>query len=562
MKKWKKKIKQKKKSKSPGNDNEKQKEIPKEIGLYHDFLVFDKNDKNSNLEFQDCHADDPSIKDWLILYNSPLKTKSRFSNLFEEILESNKKPENKQNNNIMNKEENDNIINEDDKNNNNIIINKDNKKSNINNDDNDKNIINKDDNKNIIDNKVKNDNEKNNQIINEEENNKSDKNNIMNLENEDYNNINKDINNIINNINNININSENESENENYNDNNNNIFINNNKDNDFYIRNNNDNNNININDLYKEDNRTNSERNYSEALTKTTTIDSNKLMLERNPSELSLSSNYNVNFPLISSGSLEQNNILYNNNVNLYGKNSLFNSYSSQQDNKKSIFSHYSGNEYKPSPSIYSSSSGNNSRNESEINISSSIKSNFSLFERNSSVEKFQPPERKIIELNVDMKKVICLEDIRTTIMIKNIPNKFNRDLLLKIIDQNFKGAYDLFILPTDVNRYKNFGYAFINFTCSYYIPYFYGLFNGKKWGNTNSQKICEITYSKIQGKNNLLSHYSNKIIFRNDDVKKYDIDQKFIIPNVYKEIFNKAYPNYNIEEFKYYFITKMPIKY
>ena len=546
MKKWKKKIKEKKKSKSPGKDNEIQKEMPKVIGSYHDFLVFDKNDKNNNLEFQDCPTDDPNIKDWLILRNSPHKTKSRFSSFFEEMLENDKNTikENKQN--IMNKDENNNIINEDDKNNNNIINEDDDKNNN--------NIINvnKDDNKNLINNKAKNDN---NIIINEEEN-KDDKDNIINLENEDYNNINNDINNIINNINKINISNENESENENDNYQNINNIINNNKDND------NDNNNVNINDICNS--KINNDRNYSEALTKTTTIDSNKLMSERNPSEFSLSSSYNVNFPLMAPGpgSFEQNNILYNNNINLYGKKSIFSNYSGQQQElKKSIYSHYSGNEYQPP--IQNSSSGNNSRNDSELNYSTSIKSNFSLFERNSSVEQFQlQPERKVIELNVDMKKVICLEDIRTTIMIKNIPNKFTRDLLLKIIDQNFKGAYDLFILPTDVNRYKNFGYAFINFTCSYYIPYFYGLFNGKKWGSTNSRKICEITYSKIQGRNNLLSHYNNKIIFRNDDVKKYDIDEIFIIPNAYKEIFNKAFPNYNIEEFKYYFKTKMPIKY
>ena len=552
MKKWKKKNKQKKKSKSPGIDKELQKKMPKEIGSYHDFLVFEKNDKNNNLEFQDCNIDDPSIKDWLILHNSPYKTKSRFSNLFEEILESNKKPikENEQNidknNNIINEDgkNNKNMINEDDKNNKNVI-NENDKKNNIINEDSKNNI----NNENIIYNKVKNDNiEINNNIINEEENNKGDKDNIINFENEDYNNINNDINNIINNINKININNENESENENENYQNFDQIINNNKDNDNYISNNND--NININDICNPNNKINNERNYSEALTKTTTIDSNKL---------SLSSNYNVNFPLMSPGSFENNNNLYNNNINLYGKQSIFSNYSGQQEHKKSIYSHFSGNEYQPS--IYKSSSGNTSRNDSELNYSTSIKSNFSLFERNSSVEQFQS-ERKIVELNVDMKKVICLEDIRTTIMVKNIPNKFNRDLLLKIIDQNFKGAYDLFILPTDVNRYKNFGYAFINFTCSYYIPYFYGLFNGKKWGNTNSLKICEITYSKIQGRNNLLSHYSNKIIFRNDDVKKYDIEQKFIIPNTYKEIFNKAFPNYNIEEFKYYFRTKMPIKY
>ena len=143
--------------------------------------------------------------------------------------------------------------------------------------------------------------------------------------------------------------------------------------------------------------------------------------------------------------------------------------------------------------------------------------------------------------------------------MIKNIPNKFTKELLLKIIDQNFKKAYDLFILPSDVNGYKNFGYAFINFIYSYYIPYFYFLFNGKKWGSTNSKKICEITYSNIQGRNNLLSHYSDKIIFLNEEAKNYDADLKFIIPNDYKNIFKEAFPNCNIEEYKYYFVTKMP---
>ena len=161
--------------------------------------------------------------------------------------------------------------------------------------------------------------------------------------------------------------------------------------------------------------------------------------------------------------------------------------------------------------------------NSSNLYFTSTNDSDFYSFSNRNSIFDSRPSEKKF-ELNVDIKKVICLEDRRTTVMIKNIPNKFNRDMLLNIIDKNFKGAYDIFILPTDVNRYKNFGYSFINFTCSYYIPNFYYLFNGKKWSNTNSQKMCEITYSKIQGRNNLLQHYSNKIIFRNDEAKKYNI--------------------------------------
>ena len=40
--------------------------------------------------------------------------------------------------------------------------------------------------------------------------------------------------------------------------------------------------------------------------------------------------------------------------------------------------------------------------------------------------------------------------DERTTLMIKNIPNKYTQDLLLQDIDQKFENAYDFFYLPID----------------------------------------------------------------------------------------------------------------
>ena len=187
---------------------------------------------------------------------------------------------------------------------------------------------------------------------------------------------------------------------------------------------------------------------------------------------------------------------------------------------------------------------------------------NFNFSNRNSNKEKKSRPSEKKFDLNIDIKRILYLEDRRTTLMIKNIPNKFQRDALLKTIDENFKGAYDLFILPTDANGFKNFGYSFINFTNCYYIPYFYFLFHEKKWSSTNSQKVCQITYSKIQGRNSLLSHYSSKIVFKNSEVKKYDVNTKFIVPNEYYDLFNNAFPNFSVDKFETYFVTKMPFRY
>ena len=83
-------------------------------------------------------------------------------------------------------------------------------------------------------------------------------------------------------------------------------------------------------------------------------------------------------------------------------------------------------------------------------------------------------------------------------------------------------------------------------------------MFNNKKWSSTNSKKICEITYSKVQGRTNLILYYANKIIFYNN-VQEVTREQKYLIPNDYKEIFINLFPKQPIEEYNYYFLTKMP---
>lgn len=202
---------------------------------------------------------------------------------------------------------------------------------------------------------------------------------------------------------------------------------------------------------------------------------------------------------------------------------------------------------------LYTNSFLNNSLNKNSFdsNKANKNKSKNAFYDNNIQEIIFEP--------TVDIYKILSLEDKRATIMIKNIPNKFNREILLTTIDQHFKGTYDLFILPNDGNRNKNFGYSFINFTSSYYIPYFYFMFNNKKWAGTNSKKICEITYSKVQGRANLLSYYTNKIIFFNNNWNVVTSEQKYIIPNEYKNFFLQSFPNHKIEEFNFYFITKMP---
>jgi hypothetical protein len=41
-------------------------------------------------------------------------------------------------------------------------------------------------------------------------------------------------------------------------------------------------------------------------------------------------------------------------------------------------------------------------------------------------------------------------QDSRTTVMIKNIPNKYTQKMLLQTIDKKFRGTYDFLYLPID----------------------------------------------------------------------------------------------------------------
>ena len=81
--------------------------------------------------------------------------------------------------------------------------------------------------------------------------------------------------------------------------------------------------------------------------------------------------------------------------------------------------------------------------------------------------------------------------------------------MLLEKIDRHHAERYDFFYLPIDLKNNCNVGYAFINFVDPVFILPFYEDLNGKSWERFNSEKICEITYGRIQGKRMLVENFS-----------------------------------------------------
>jgi hypothetical protein len=88
--------------------------------------------------------------------------------------------------------------------------------------------------------------------------------------------------------------------------------------------------------------------------------------------------------------------------------------------------------------------------------------------------------------------------DGRTSLMIKNIPNKYSQVLLKETIEKTLEGKFDFLYLPIDFKNKCNVGYAFINMISPDNVHALYRRFNGQRWDHFNSNKVCEITYARL----------------------------------------------------------------
>ncbi|KAK1307823.1 Protein terminal ear1 [Acorus calamus] len=107
-----------------------------------------------------------------------------------------------------------------------------------------------------------------------------------------------------------------------------------------------------------------------------------------------------------------------------------------------------------------------------------------------------------------------------TSLMIKNIPNRYTRAMLLEWLDEHCRdendkatqfsalsglplttSQYDFVYLPIDFKNKCNLGYAFVNFTSDVGARRLHQSMNGLKWKHFESKKVCCITCARIQGK-------------------------------------------------------------
>ena len=112
----------------------------------------------------------------------------------------------------------------------------------------------------------------------------------------------------------------------------------------------------------------------------------------------------------------------------------------------------------------------------------------------------------------VELWKIENGMDVRTTIMLRNIPNKMNCHDLKALLDQHCAENYDFSYLRIDFEKGTNVGYAFVNFSDPMHIIPFVVNHAGKRWQPDNARKV-ELSYATVQGYDCLVEKFRNSAI-------------------------------------------------
>mmetsp|Transcript_139163 Transcript_139163/g.444646 ORF Transcript_139163/g.444646 Transcript_139163/m.444646 type:complete len:469 (-) Transcript_139163:100-1506(-) len=114
--------------------------------------------------------------------------------------------------------------------------------------------------------------------------------------------------------------------------------------------------------------------------------------------------------------------------------------------------------------------------------------------------------------------------DTRTTVMLRNVPSNYSRDMVLDLINEKgFAGKYDFLYLPIDFRTQACLGYAFVNLAAPEDVAEFWRTFSGFADWVVPSKKVCRVTWSDPhQGRDAHVDRYRNSPVMHQSVPDKY----------------------------------------
>jgi hypothetical protein len=111
----------------------------------------------------------------------------------------------------------------------------------------------------------------------------------------------------------------------------------------------------------------------------------------------------------------------------------------------------------------------------------------------------------------------------KTSVMMRNLPNDYTRNMVLELLNSTgYKEKFDFIYLPIDFQRKAGLGYAFINFVDSAAATEFQKEYTGFRGWSVTSDKICEVTWSDVQGLQTHIDRYRNNPVMHESVLEEY----------------------------------------
>merc|ERR1719469_545856 len=99
-----------------------------------------------------------------------------------------------------------------------------------------------------------------------------------------------------------------------------------------------------------------------------------------------------------------------------------------------------------------------------------------------------------------------------TTVMLRNLPNNYTREMLMDLMaKEGFGNAYNFLYLPIDFKTQAALGYAFVNLTHPSVAEQFWKVFDGFSRWSVPSRKLCLVSWCEpTQGLESHIHRYRN----------------------------------------------------
>lgn len=105
---------------------------------------------------------------------------------------------------------------------------------------------------------------------------------------------------------------------------------------------------------------------------------------------------------------------------------------------------------------------------------------------------------------HISLEALLSGEERRKTVMLRNIPNSFSQKTLLSILTSIIPASYEFVYMPVDVHTKSNLGFGYVSVSDTQSLILLYKAMHLHCWPNTNSKKVCEVVFARIQGHHDL----------------------------------------------------------